>query len=439
MSHLVGSHMETLHRASASDIKSPQAHFKKAPVSSENPTIPSPGCFTDLDDLPHDHLPTAAQCAVHLELLECFHALRTNVIGSTQLDKTFSLEPNIKTVYRRKYVRRLRKSVNQPVKIMDTTWRQRRDEKWPRFLDFAADRFVTWADKIDGAMGSDSSLPYMPPIDVLMFWHAFLLNPADWNRYCRRKSLNHLIAVPFPWKQIHTCINSQGPISQTWSYNLSEQSQSWLTTAGIQPILHDHLVSLGTVNISRPQGQPAFTASLIGNVTRQSVFVDKMHSHLWIRSPALAGTVSRCISRYDNFLELFALYPGRILVPTLDIDLAWHTHQLSAQEYKTTMESRCGRFINHDDKLGKGTLDDGLKETREVYRVRFGDAYSICLCWDCEAVVSALEVCDEEGELGEKDSREMAKRVTQGVLRDVQYYRAVEAARRRGETLLPVR
>ena len=74
---------------------------------------------------------------------------------------------------------------------------------------------------------------------------------------------------------------------------------------------------------------------------RQATFVDKMNNHLWIRSPALEGTLRRAIDRYSKFLILLkrkapplgadgsgtTMVPGPIIVPTLDIDLVWHTHQ----------------------------------------------------------------------------------------------------------------
>ncbi|KAF7555460.1 hypothetical protein G7Z17_g2108 [Cylindrodendrum hubeiense] len=412
MSHLIGPHLATLHQVSKDKTRLPDSHFSKAVCSSDNPTIPNPDIFKNLDGSRKDQLPTTAQCAVHLELLEAFHALRVSVIGSSGLDKTFGLAPKTKTVYRRTYVSRLRKYVNEPTKIKDSGWEEERRKKWPRYLDFAAERFVEWAKKIDSLMakrasqtdsdGSPSSklheaqLPCLPPLDILM--------------------LKDNKIEPSLCDYLEDLGKAKGLDSPP-----NEASE------GAEPV--------AAVSIKSPH-QSAFLSSLIANVTRQLVFVDKMHGHLWIRSPALPGTLDRAVERYDNYLELFRLYPGKMLVPTLDIDLVWHTHQLSAHDYKTAMKSRCGRFINHDDKLGKPTLDTGMENTQELYQVHFGQMYSICLCWDCEAVVSALEAYDDD------DTRELtdplADKVSNQVLRDVQYYKAVEIARRRGDTLLPV-
>lgn len=35
-----------------------------------------------------------------------------------------------------------------------------------------------------------------------MVWHAFLLNPGDYKRYCYQSKLKHLYRVSFPWDRI---------------------------------------------------------------------------------------------------------------------------------------------------------------------------------------------------------------------------------------------
>ena len=176
---------------------------------------------------------------------------------------------------------------------------------------------------------------------------------------------------------------------------------------------------------------------MIENVKRQASFVDKMHAQLWIRSPAAAGTLARAVDRYDKFLTLFKLYPRKMLVPTLDVDIVWHTHQCAAAGYKHAMETRTGRFIDHDDKIGKTTLDGGMEETKQLYMIRFGMEYDVCLCWDCMATESALEKLDVDG--GEDLDEAQSKKLLSKVKADVEFYRCVEIARREGKDLLPVR
>lgn len=166
---------------------------------------------------------------------------------------------------------------------------------------------------------------------------------------------------------------------------------------------------------------------LVDNVVRQESFVAKMHSQLWLRSPALEGTLQRAVERYEVFLELFALHPKQMLVPTLDIDLAWHTHQLSSARYRESTEERCGRFIDHDDKLPKSSLTKGMDRTAELYRAHTGRGVLgvsvLGLRGDC---FGAGVMC-RRGTLDNADVDSLARQVGN----DVQYYRAVEHARRR--------
>lgn len=48
----------------------------------------------------------------------------------------------------------------------------------------------------------------------------------------------------------------------------------------------------------------------------------------------------------SSFLGLMADAPGSFFVPTLDIDLAWHTHQLRANYYHTECKRVVGRYID---------------------------------------------------------------------------------------------
>jgi hypothetical protein len=47
-----------------------------------------------------------------------------------------------------------------------------------------------------------------------------------------------------------------------------------------------------------------------------------------------------------SFLDLISTSPGSFHVPTLDIDLVWHTHQLMARKYGTDCRSYVGRFVD---------------------------------------------------------------------------------------------
>lgn len=450
--------IQDLHHASRTGNSWQGLYHSKSPVFSL--TIPSPSLFTTLNDARPDHFPTVAECAVHLELLQVFYTLRSNIIFSRALDKTFGTEAKPRTVYRKTWKSRERKYVHEPVKLGDTTWDSRRQEKWTTFLDYAAARFVTWARKTNeflrtwyieesvDASGKkqELTLQHTPPLDILMVWHALLLNPTTYRSYCKKNNLESLLKVPFPWARIHEAINTS-----IWAYEPPASSENWIKKqVKIQPDLYKFFVKLSepaavkefslTDHVKLPIAQTPTAHTLpiqptqkpqnkflIDNVQRQAKFVDKMYAHLWISSPSAQGTITRAVERYENFLQLFKLYPGKMLVPTLDVDIVWHTHQLSAVEYGQSMHSRCGRFIDHDDKIAQNSLNDGMAETTELYRVRFGGTYSVCLCWDCEALLDALEACDEDEGLESVTAGELAVKV-KGL---IEKYKIAEEQRRR--------
>ena len=156
-------------------VRSPEAtptKFRPASRASDQPTIPSPDIFRSLtDETPKSAtaLPTAGECAVHLELLEVFHALRTRIISTRTLDWALGIRPATKTVYRRTWVGH-RKYENKPTTVKDPTFEERSRRKWRVYLEIAATRFIIWSEKIEALMRevggphAEARIPHLPPL-----------------------------------------------------------------------------------------------------------------------------------------------------------------------------------------------------------------------------------------------------------------------------------
>jgi Glycine-rich domain-containing protein-like len=131
-----------------------------------------------------------------------------------------------------------------------------------------------------------------------------------------------------------------------------------------------------------------FALDLVGAVLRQGIFIDKMKSIDWIHSPALESTITRLLSKYMMFFQIIAQYPGHVAVPTLDVDLAWHTHQLNPPAYYAYSVKQTGdNFVDHDDKIDENQLSDAFEWTSKRYqKITGGLVYSECTCWYCEAI-----------------------------------------------------
>lgn len=136
-----------------------------------------------------------------------------------------------------------------------------------------------------------------------------------------------------------------------------------------------------------------FGLDLVGAVIRQGTFIQKMDNLDWIHSPAVAATMERLIRKYDVFFQIMISHTNKMAVPTLDVDLAWHTHQMSPSRYFMYSQAKTSKvrlgvtaFIDHDDKVDEAQLSDAFQWTSKKYfEMTNGELYSECTCWYCEA------------------------------------------------------
>ncbi|KAL7788272.1 hypothetical protein V8C37DRAFT_388540 [Trichoderma ceciliae] len=129
-----------------------------------------------------------------------------------------------------------------------------------------------------------------------------------------------------------------------------------------------------------------FAIDLCGAVMRQGVFIDKMVKLDWLHSPSAWATMSRLVTKYGRFATMMKKNPNKMVVPTLDIDLAWHTHQLTPKDYYAYTVGKMGKFIDHDDKIEENELSKWFEWTTKTYQDLYGEVYSECTCWYCEAI-----------------------------------------------------
>ncbi|KAK7424060.1 hypothetical protein QQX98_000670 [Neonectria punicea] len=111
-----------------------------------------------------------------------------------------------------------------------------------------------------------------------------------------------------------------------------------------------------------------FALDLCGAVMRQGIFSEKMRQIDWLHSPAAPETMKRLCIKYQRFIKVIAQYPKEVAVPTLDVDLAWHTHQLSPSAYYMYTKTVAHKFIRHDDKIEEDNLKEGFEWTSKTYQ-----------------------------------------------------------------------
>lgn len=123
--------------------------------------------------------------------------------------------------------------------------------------------------------------------------------------------------------------------------------------------------------------------NLVAACLRQRQFIGKITSRdqgLYDGGNGLCNYSALCtaVSRYQKFMPLLkrtSFERTTPLVPTLDIDLCWHTHQLSPNCYDTWCVREIGRSINHDDTIGESTLAQGFTKTSSAWFSTYHEKY----------------------------------------------------------------
>ncbi|CRK11061.1 hypothetical protein BN1708_010005 [Verticillium longisporum] len=106
----------------------------------------------------------------------------------------------------------------------------------------------------------------------------------------------------------------------------------------------------------------------------------------WLHLPTAEQSMLKNVTKYERFFDIMAANPGEAAVPTLDVDLAWHTHQLSPKAYYEYSVSTTRNFVDHNDKVDEEKLGVSFEWTSKMYEKKYNEVYAECRCWYCETV-----------------------------------------------------
>jgi hypothetical protein len=170
-----------------------------------NPKVTAIPDLTLFDGLSPDDpgpkaLPTLAECAVHLEMLEAFQTLRQEVIHSKKLDKAFGIEPKKTTVYRKVWNGARRRkdrtyTIDKHV-LKDPDFASKRKNKWTYFLQISAVRFHTWIQVVNRCL-KDHDVNGAPiPRYLLLPPLGQYISAALWTLLTMRRHSDHLARLP---------------------------------------------------------------------------------------------------------------------------------------------------------------------------------------------------------------------------------------------------
>ncbi|GAA5805466.1 hypothetical protein HPULCUR_010982 [Helicostylum pulchrum] len=72
--------------------------------------------------------------------------------------------------------------------------------------------------------------------------------------------------------------------------------------------------------------------------------------------------IVRAIKRYREFLHITQCSPTIVPVPTIDVDLIWHTHMLHPRNYRQFCTKHLKRIINHDDNIAPEDIEKRIRQ-----------------------------------------------------------------------------
>jgi hypothetical protein len=123
----------------------------------------------------------------------------------------------------------------------------------------------------------------------------------------------------------------------------------------------------------KPKMQVDFSFDLTQALRRQMSFAQKITA-LYPYDPIPDALLLLSQERYAKFMNLIRLDGATTPVATMDIDLFWHTHQLSSS-YLQWCTRHVDHHVNHDDTLPQTELGTGLEDTVNAWGEHYSEDY----------------------------------------------------------------
>ncbi|XP_024537305.1 glycine-rich domain-containing protein 1-like [Selaginella moellendorffii] len=160
---------------------------------------------------------------------------------------------------------------------------------------------------------------------------------------------------------------------------------AWTSSFPDEPYELD-LSGEGKISLTRPlySGRSSgISYNLADAVLRQQNFYYQVSGPHYVDENFLRAAVAR----YKAFLHLVFRHTSAasvFLVPTYDIDLIWHTHQLHPVSYRSDLTRLFGRIFEHDDTDSNrdpgGKLDKGFAKTLSLWESLYDLPYEKAGC-----------------------------------------------------------
>lgn len=84
------------------------------------------------------------------------------------------------------------------IKIQAAAYGKEAGRAWEAFCAAAAARFLDWSENVDA---SEKTIP-IPPLDILMIWHSYMLNTQDYVQFQDKARRGELAGKSFDWEDL---------------------------------------------------------------------------------------------------------------------------------------------------------------------------------------------------------------------------------------------
>ncbi|PKI40394.1 glycine-rich domain-containing protein 2-like [Punica granatum] len=206
--------------------------------------------------------------------------------------------------------------------------------------------------------------PLVVPLDCEWIWHCYRLNPMQYKMDCEEifgKNLDNLNVLSTTkaacTKQAESIWNDMYPTEPYY----------------VQLNCHSSMSNVGT-NVG---AQRSTNYDLAAAVKRQRSFFHKVSKYI-IQDDCF---FEEAVLKYKAFLHLIKRKKESPIkffcVPTEDIDLIWHSHQLYPLSYSNDLKAILGKIVDHNDRDSSSgaKLRIGFAQTTKLWEETFGGSY----------------------------------------------------------------
>ncbi|KAF4989225.1 hypothetical protein FGRMN_9238 [Fusarium graminum] len=290
------------------------------------------------------------------------------------------------------------------------------DAVWKCYVNLGIRRLISWLEEsFYGMVDLDR---HIPPLDVLLVWHAFLQDPVQWNRFVRTTKIdfarwnpNALLTAlenDEPGQQFcpsRECLDKINIVYQHLDSRAIIYMAADLVQTAVEPNLTTDLWTRSfteerlTHTLVTPQERHDFTFDFHASVQRQLELAERFLKFSWHRMYSSLDDnqhgLRPAVKRYQRYMTISRFWDQieRLELGTsdrpgftyLDIDIVWRTHVLAPREYRCFCNAVFGCLIPNtpsppDRHKAKTTL---LDATSQIYEHIFGEEYALCLCRPC--------------------------------------------------------